>query len=167
MKRPFGRGPTTLLPGININLGPLSLISPPEWGRWSHQTWHWENDINSPPGKHRNSYHNFRQLETAVFRGFKLMEINVATCFPGCKFHNFTPPKTNILHLKIDPWKGRFLFKTIISRFQPLVSGGCNTWITVFFWKMSFLFWKETQGRCYVSFREFRRFRCMRYFMVV
>ena len=31
------------------------------------------------PGKQRNSYHFFGQLENAGFRGFKLMEINVAT----------------------------------------------------------------------------------------
>ena len=36
------------------------------------------------PGKHRNSYHFFRQLDCWYFRDFKLMESNSNGCFPGC-----------------------------------------------------------------------------------
>ena len=39
-----------------------------------------------PPGKHRNSYHSFRQRETAGFRGFKLMEINDRNLFSRHRF---------------------------------------------------------------------------------
>ena len=28
------------------------------------------------------------------------------------------PPKTNMVHLKMDPWKRRFVLETIISRFH-------------------------------------------------
>ena len=40
--------------------------------------------------------------------------------FPGVK----KPRKTNMVHLKMNPWKGRVLLETIIFRFQPLVFGG-------------------------------------------
>ena len=37
-----------------------------------------------------------------------------------------TPPKTNMVHLKMwAPWKRKILLETIISRFQPLIFWGC------------------------------------------
>ena len=49
-----------------------------------------------------------------------------------------TPPKTNILHLKMGaPWKRRFLLETIISRFQPLFFGG------VYLLTVVFVYWSQ------------------------
>jgi len=48
------------------------------------------------------------------------------------KMDGFTPPKINMVHLKMKPWKRRFLLKTIIFRFHVNLRG-CR--LTQGYWK--------------------------------
>ena len=57
---------------------------------------------------------------------------------PKRKTYSTQPPKTNMVHLKMDPWKRRFLVETIISRFH-VEFGGC---IQQLLWQTMLKVWK-------------------------
>ena len=76
--------------------------------------------------------------------------------------HLATPRKTNMVHLKMNPWKRRFLLETIIFRFHVSFRGGVlvlkihGKWIFTanifgkkdhFFFEDVFFFFKRKNGR--------------------